>query len=156
TTLNLDGKIIRTAFNKARREGLITTNPVEAVDLPEKESVERGTFSPAEVKMLVDAATGEWKTLILLGYFTGARLSECCRIEWKDVDLTAGTLTYVQRKTGKQVAIPLHSEVQSCLERLASTDRPEVFVMPGMADKGPGGRHGLSESFKRIVRKAGL
>jgi integrase len=28
--------------------------------------------------------------------------------------------------------------------------------MPGMADKGPGGRHGLSESFKRIVRKSGL
>ena len=25
-----------------------------------------------------------------------------------------------------------------------------------MADKGPGGRHGLSESFKAIVRKAGL
>jgi integrase len=28
--------------------------------------------------------------------------------------------------------------------------------MPGMASKGPGGRHGLSEGFKRIVRKAGL
>jgi len=28
--------------------------------------------------------------------------------------------------------------------------------MPGMADKGPGGRHGLSEGFKRIVRNAGL
>jgi integrase len=42
------------------------------------------------------------------------------------------------------------------LDRLASTDKPEIFVMPGMADKGPGGRHGLSESFKKIVRKAGL
>ena len=28
--------------------------------------------------------------------------------------------------------------------------------MPGMAEKGPGGRPGLSESFKRIVEKAGL
>jgi integrase len=28
--------------------------------------------------------------------------------------------------------------------------------MPGMADKGPGGRHGLSESSKALVRKAGL
>ena len=25
-----------------------------------------------------------------------------------------------------------------------------------MADKGPGGRHGLSESFKNIMRKAGV
>ena len=28
--------------------------------------------------------------------------------------------------------------------------------MPGMPDQGPGGRHGLSEGFKRIVRKAEL
>ena len=156
TTINLDGKILRTAFNKARREGLITTNPAEAIDLPEKESVERGTFTPEEVKMLVDAANGEWKTLIQVGYYTGARLSDCCKLEWKDVDLTKGSLSYIQRKTGQEVTIPLHPELQSCLEQLASTDKPEVFIMPGMANKGPGGRHGLSESFKGIVRRAGV
>jgi integrase len=156
TTINLDGKILRTAFNKARREGLITTNPAEAIDLPEKESVERGTFTPEEVKMLVDAAKGEWKTLIQVGYYTGARLSDCCKLEWKDVDLTKGTLSYVQRKTGEEVTIPLHPELLSCLEQLASTDNPVVLIMPGMANKGPGGRHGLSESFKAIVRKAGV
>jgi integrase len=156
TTINLDGKILRTAFNKARREGLITTNPAEAIDLPEKESVERGTFTPEEVKMLLEAAKGEWKTLIQVGYYTGARLSDCCKLEWKDVDLTKGTLSYIQRKTAQEVTIPLHPELQSCLEQLASTDKPEVFIMPGMANKGPGGRHGLSESFKGIVRKAGV
>jgi integrase len=156
TTINLDGKILRTALNKARREGLITTNPAEAVDLPAKNSVERGTFTAAEVKMLVDEAEREWKTLILLGYYTGARLSDCCRMKWKDVDLSAGTVTYIQRKTGKEVAVPLHPELQTHLEKLASTDKPDIFIMPGMADKGPGGRHGLSESFKRIVRKAGI
>ena len=156
TTINLDGKILRTAFNKARREGLITINPVEAVDLPARDSVERGTFTAAEVKMLVDSAEGEWQTLILMAYYTGARLSDCCRMGWNGVDLAGGTLTYVQRKTGKEVTIPLHPELHALLDRLASTDKPALFLMPGMADKGPGGRHGLSESFKRIVRKAGL
>ena len=55
-TLNLDVKIIGGALNAARRQGLIPTNPAEAVELPEVESAERGTFTPAEVKMLVDAA----------------------------------------------------------------------------------------------------
>lgn len=31
TTVNLDGKILRTAFNQARREGLISVNPVETL-----------------------------------------------------------------------------------------------------------------------------
>ena len=76
-TLVLDIKIIGAALNHARRQGIITTNPAEAVELPKGKSMERGTFTPAEVKMLVDTAEGEWKTLIMLAYFTGARLSDC-------------------------------------------------------------------------------
>lgn len=156
TTVQLDGKILRSALNQARREGLISVNPAEAAELPERDSVERGTFTAAEVKMLTDAAQDEWRTLILLGYYTGARLSDCCKMEWSTVDLAKGTLIYRQGKTGKEVAIPLHPDLQRQLEKLASTDKPERFIMPGMADKGPGGRHGLSEGFKRIVRNAGL
>jgi integrase len=156
TTVQLDGKILRTALNQARREGLLSVNPAEAVELPQRQSVERGTFNPTEVKMLVDAAEGDWKTFILLGYFTGARLSDCCRMEWSGVDLAQGTLTYFQHKTRKRITIPLHGDLHAHLEQLASTDAPEKFIMPGMAEKGPGGRHGLSEGFKRIARKAGL
>jgi len=156
STVTLDAKVLRTALNKARRQGLISTNPAEAVDLPANDSVERGAFTPAEVKMLVDIADGEWKTLILLAYYTGARLSDCCRMEWQSVDLAAAVLTYTQGKTGNPVVMPLHPELDAELNRLASLDDPQKFIMPGMADKGPGGRHGLSESFKNIMRKAGV
>jgi hypothetical protein len=66
STVTLDCKVIRTALNKARRQGLIASNPAEAIDLPANDAVERAAFTPAEVKMLVDAADGEWKTLIQL------------------------------------------------------------------------------------------
>jgi integrase len=157
-TLLLDVKIIRTALNAARRQGLIPTNPAEAVDLPDVQGtgVDRGTFTPAEVKMLADAASGEWKTLILMAYFTGARLSDCCRMEWAKADLSAGTLTFTQGKTGAKLTVPIHPDLLAHLEKLASNDKPEVFVMPHMANLKPGGRHGLSEGFKRIMVKAGL
>jgi integrase len=155
-TVILDVKIIRTALNAARRQGLIPTNPAEAVELPEAEGVERGTFTPTEVKMLVDTADGEWKLLIMLAYFTGARLSDCCRMQWEDVDLTEETLTYTQAKTGAKVTAPLHPDLLARLNKLAGTDKPEVFILPHMANLRPGGRHGLSESFKGIMRKAGL
>jgi len=156
STVTLDAKVLRTALNKARRQGLITSNPAEAIDLPGNDSVERAAFTPAEVKMLVDTADGEWKTLIQLAYFTGARLSDCCRMEWESVDLSKGVLTYTQGKTGTPVTVPLHPQLEAHLNTLAASDSPERFIMPGMAGKGPGGRHGLSESFKNIMRKAGV
>ncbi|MHC1767388.1 MAG: tyrosine-type recombinase/integrase [Verrucomicrobiia bacterium] len=166
TTVNLDGKILRTALNQARREGLISTNPAEAVELPSREPVERGTFTSTEVRMLVDAAEGEWPTLILLGYYAGARLSDCCNMVWtgertkgnltEGVDFTKGTLTYWQQKTNKLVSVLLHSALRAHLEKVASTAPSKGFISPHMAGLRPGGRHGLSEGFKRIVVKAGL
>ena len=155
-TLVLCVKIIRNALNAARRQGLIPTNPAEAVELPKVRGMERGTFTPAEVKILVETAQGEWKTLILLAYYTGARLSDGCHMTWADTDLSTGTLTYTQAKTGEKVTVPLHPDLLTHLESIAGTDQPEVFVMPHMAGLKPGGRHGLSEGFKRIMRKAGL
>lgn len=171
TTVNLDGKILRTALNQARREGLISVNPAEAVELPSRESVERGTFTAAEVDMLVDAADNpEWRTVILLGYYTGARLGDCCSMVWEGeravgrgeahiregVDLTRGTITYWNQKKRKLVCLPMHPGLHEHLDKLASSDRPSKWICPGMAGLKPGGRHGLSEGFKRIVRKAGL
>ena len=155
-TVILDVKIIGGALNVARRQGLIPTNPAEAVELPEAEGVERGTFTPSEVKLLVDTAEGEWKLLILLAYFTGARLSDCCQMQWEGVNLNDETLTYTQAKTGAKVTTPLHPDLLVQLNRLAGTDKPEVFILPQLAVQRGSGRRGLSETLKKIVRKAGL
>jgi integrase len=131
-TLNLDVKIIGEALNVARRQGLIPTNPAEAVELPEIESTERGTFTPDEVKMLVDAADGEWKLLIPLAYYTAARLGDCCRMQWDGLDLAGETLTYMQSKTGKQVTVPLHPDLLARLNKLAGRTSRKFSSCPSL------------------------
>ncbi len=155
-TVQVDGKILRTAFNRARRMGLIATNPAEAVELPERATIERGTFTAAEVGMLIEAAEGEWKTLILLGYYTGQRLMDCAHLKWSAVNLGTGLLAFTQEKTNTAIEIPMHDDLRVHLEGLASTDSVHAFVMPGMSEESGSGCNGLSSKFKRIARAAGV
>ena len=134
SSANTDGKILRTALNYARRQGLITQNPSEAIELPKKVSVERGTFTSQEVKLLIDQARGEWKTIIMIGYYTGARLSDCCRMGWDGGDFQEDTLTYkVKKKGGSNHKIPLNADLKEHLLSLATSDKAEKYITPDMA-----------------------
>lgn len=127
-----------------------------AIRPPKAESSERDVFTPDEVKRLLEAAPSlEWQTLILLGYFIGARLGDCVSMKWDNVNPEHGAIIYVQQKTGKKVIVPMHFHVIEHLKYL-STFGTTGFLCPKLSGKGSGGKHGLSEGFKRIVKKAGI
>jgi integrase len=113
-------------------------------------------FTQEEVQRLLNAAPFvEWQTLILLGYFVGARLRDCVQMKWEHVHPEEGVIVYQQQKSGKKVVVPMHYHVIEHLKQLSQYGT-EGFLCPKLATKGPGGKHGLSEGFKRIVRKAGI
>jgi integrase len=155
-TVSLYGGIIRSSLRAAQKQGLILSNPSEAIELPEKRGITRGVFTPTEMKLLVDTAEGEWKTLILVGYYTGARLSDCALLRWAELSMADSTLTHRQRKTDKVVVIPIHAELRAHLEQIAVSDRAQEYVMPGLAEEAASGRKGLSDTFKKIAVAAGI
>jgi len=65
-------------------------------------------------------------------------------------------LTFFEEKNRKTIVLPLHPELGEHLEKIATSDKPEKYVIPKLAEVSSGGVRGLSESFKRIVRNAGL
>lgn len=155
-TAIVDLKTINIAFRRAENYGIILKNPVVAVRPPRKVCSEREVFSAADVQKLTAAApTVEWQTVILLGAFIGARLSDCVHMKWENIYPEKGMLEYEQKNTGKKVTVPLHLHVIEHLNFLA-TFGTTGFLCPKLAGKTTGGRRGLSESFNRIVRKAGL
>ncbi len=155
-TAIIDLKTLNTAFRRAEQYGIILKNPVAAVRPPKLRSSEREVFSHEDVQKVLDAAPSvEWQTLILLGYFVGARLSDCVHMKWEHVRPQEGVLIYHQQKTGKKVIVPMHYHIIEHL-RYLSQFGTQGFLCPTLATKGPGGKHGLSESFKRIVKKAGV
>ena len=105
---------------------------------------------------LLEAAEGDWKGLILSGYFTGGRLVDLARLTWGDIDLSEKTITFVQRKTGSSVQIPIHQDLYEYLVELPGSDRPKRPVFPKLFDKPGAGKSGLSMSFKRLMERAGI
>lgn len=155
-TALVDLKTLNVAFKRAQMYGYLVKNPVEAVRRPKDESSEREIFTHDEVQRLLDAApSAEWQTLILLGYFVGARLRDCVEMQWDNVHPEQGVIVYQQSKTGKRVVVPMHYHVIEHLKYLSKfgTTGP---LCPKLSKLGPAGKTGLSQLFINIVRKAGL
>jgi integrase len=163
-TISVDAKTLNTAFNLARKLGHISSNPVEkalALNPIEIESSERETFSEAQIEGLLRCATGDWITAILLGYFTGARLSDCANMKWSNVDLDLDVLDFVQEKLRrrnslkKRVVCPLHPDLGAHLRLMPNCGQGD-FLCPSLADKSTSGEHGLSKTFAKLMQKAGI
>jgi integrase len=154
-TLVLDLTAIRSVFKSARRQGLLTHNPAEAVDLPVRRPVERVTFTSNELCTLLDVAPSEWKTLILLGYYLGGRLSDMTTLRWESVDLAGGVIFYTQGKTRRRVEVPIHPELEQRLLEIAD-DQQDGHLCPTLAKARIDGRNGLSNQFARLLAGVGI
>src|SRR5665213_1162427 len=154
-TVGMEIKILRIVLNIARRQGRITVNPAEAVELPKVVSHTRDVFTPEQVRMLLADANDEWQTAILAGFYLGARLMDVVNLTWENVDLAGGVITYEQRKTGKSVTAPIHPDLKNHLFKLAG-DNPRAPLCPALQKRSVGGRKGLSVTFTNIMRDAGI
>jgi integrase len=172
-TVNLDIKIVGGAFNAAKRQGYIPTNPCTAIEaLPDDDKVEKDVFSVKHVRALMDAAVAkkrgrlifeageDWRGAILFAFYTGARLQDVANMRWESIDVAARLLSYVPRKTRKSrksraaVVVPIHPELETYLLTLSAPDAGKAFVFPKLAGSETGGRTGLSRAFARIMARA--
>jgi integrase len=89
--------LLKTVLTQALKLGLISRNPLTAVDPPRLPRKELQVLAPAQVRKLLEAAADHpLGVLIVLAAASGARLGELLGLQWRDLDFDAGTMT-VQR-----------------------------------------------------------
>jgi integrase len=164
-TIRTDLKSLGSAFNLAKRLNFMEYNPVEkclALNPINVKSSEKLPFSLEQVKAILKKADGEWKTVILFAYFTGARLTDCTRMKWSNIDFEKHVLHFVMKKTGHKNddeeihTMPLAPELEAHLLEIPCADDDDSYITPELAAKETKGNYGLSACFKRIMIAAGV
>lgn len=176
-TVRIEHKIVSSLFADAFRQGLTPTNPAAGVAVPLDAGETRRPFDWTQVRDLLaatetlasEAATPgearearEWKTLILLGAYTAARLGDCCAMCWDHVDLPSKVIRFRPSKTkakGEELVVPIHPDLETHLLELKTPEGPDAGkqpLCPTLAAVGIGGRSGLSRKFQQLIGRAGI
>ena len=159
STVNHAIKVLRMAFEDARRDGIISDNPADTVKLVKrKDSTTRRPFTLAEIKLLLAKADKEWRSLIVFGLYTGQRLGDLARLTWANLDLEQNEIRLRTGKTGRQQIIPLAPPLRKYIETFEGHEPLHGPIHPSaLASVTKSGRVGtLSRQFYELMAKAGL
>ena len=96
--------------------------------------------------------------MILVGLYTGLRLSDIAGLTWLNIDLENAGVNVVIGKTGRRQILPLAKPVMRYLEQLPSSDDPSAPLFPeAYAARQRSQNSGmLSNQFYEILAAAGL
>lgn len=159
-TVNHAIQVLRVIFEDARRDKLVADNPAhDCPPLKVANTQQRRPFTVDELRRVIDAANDEWRSLVLFGIYTGQRLGDLARLTWQNIDLQAGEVALVTRKTQRRVRIPICGPLMAHIETLPAGDNPAAPLHPQALAK-IGTRNdsvtGLSRQFAELLASIGL
>jgi len=144
TVRNIAG-VLSSAFSRAIKWGLVTTNPVSNSEPPVPKKRKGMGLTVALIDMLIDAATGPWCIEMILdtAYVLGARRGEVLALRWPDIGdgralisrsltQTRDVLEFKGTKTGEPRVVKIPEE--TLLKLKAHRKRQDEFRLKFGAD----------------------
>lgn len=114
-------------------------------------------LTPTEADRLIAACSPHMRPLVIFLLYTGARLSEALYLDWRQIDLCAKQVRFLDTKNGADRGVPLHARAFQQLAKLPHREGP-VFRRPDQlpyADSRGSGSP-IKTGFKAACRRAGI
>lgn len=156
--LSLVWKVVGGAYGISNIIPIATRDNPHAITL-KKVSRDRVGFRRLSDDELVNVLkhAGEYRTLIMLGIYTGLRLHDCACLRVNEVKLDKGVIVRCAEKTkhssGKVVFSPIFAPLH---DELSAVLNGTEYVQPELAARYDKDRTSLSKSVARVFRKAGV
>ncbi len=114
-------------------------------------------LAPAEADRLIAACSPHMRPLVIFLFYTGARLSEALYLAWRQVDLDAQQVRFLDTKNGEDRGVPLHPRVLAVLAKLPHREGA-VFRRPDGQPycESHGSGSPIKTGFKAACRRAGI
>lgn len=164
STYNKHIGLLRLVFRILGPDEDVNTNPFDGVTRKknrQKRANRRSELSRDQLHRLFDAATGELKTLLFLGLYTGQRLGDCCTLQWSNVDISRSVIVLIPSKTASTLEnpaalrIPIHPNLQAILEN-TQPEQQHGDVLPELAKKYRHDRTRVTDRVMALFRKVGI
>lgn len=159
-TFNKRVVLLRNVWKVLGREAGTSENPWLDIAKRKSDTVSRRALSEDELRRVLGAASGEWRTLILVGLFTGLRLGDAATLDWATVNLAAGTIRLRPRKTartsGQTVEIPVLPELSRVLNPHLAPTPERGPVMPEVSALYERGPSLVVARLRKMFRSAGI
>ena len=136
STYNRHTSFLTLVFRVLTKPALIEANPFSEVRRKRVVMHGRRELTVEELRRVCTEATGELRTLLAIGTYTGLRLGDCATLNWSECDLVRGLIRRVPNKTArrtpKPVLVPIHKVLAAVLEETPEPAR-RGHVLPELA-----------------------
>lgn len=136
STFNRHVTLLALVFRVLAKPALIPANPF--ADIQRKRAVMRSRreMTVEELRRVCTEATGELRTLLAVGTYTGLRLGDCATLNWSECDLVRGVIRRIpnksSRRSAKPVLVPIHRDLAAVLAETPEVER-RGYVLPELA-----------------------
>lgn len=145
--LNTLSNLFRFAYDR----GWVEHNPAKQVSgLPPKRPYAR--WEDDEINLFLRTAPDHLQQALALALYTGQRRSDLVRMRWTDYD--GKTIHVIQKKTGKELFIPVHPRLKAMLHIVSK--RPLMPFIIANSHGDPWAADSLRDAVTRHARKIGL
>src|SRR5579883_1390812 len=142
---------IRAVLRHAHRRGWCDA---PAFDIPKQPQGRTLYLLPAEAERLIQAAAPHLRPLIHLLIGTGGRMAEALELDWRDVDLAGGRVTFWRTKGGRRRVADMPPSVVAALSSLPHRTGA-VFQWKRKESRKPNARKATPQPYADRARQGG-